>query len=84
MITPNVFTPNGDIHNQFLTFKNAEYYENHIEVFNRWGTKVFTADNYQNDWNGDNLNEGTYFFILDVTLPNGETEQYKGSINLLR
>ncbi|MEZ5194908.1 MAG: gliding motility-associated C-terminal domain-containing protein [Bacteroidales bacterium] len=40
------------------------YISNKLTVFNRWGEKVFETDNYQNDWDGDNLQDGTYFFIL--------------------
>ena len=59
------------------------YISNKLTVFNRWGKKVFETDNYQNDWDGDNLQDGTYFFIL---ICEGETDSptYKGSITILR
>ncbi|MBS1637951.1 MAG: gliding motility-associated C-terminal domain-containing protein [Bacteroidetes bacterium] len=67
---PNVFTPNGDGVNDFLKFKNLEFYgSSHIAIYNRWGKKIFEQDNYKNDWNGGGYSDGTYFFIL--TVPNG-------------
>ena len=84
IIIPNVFTPNGDGDNDLLEFSNVDKLENHLEIFNRWGLQVFEQTNYQNDWDGDNLKEGTYFFVLDVTLPDGEQTQFKGTITLFR
>jgi hypothetical protein len=38
---------------------------NRLSVFNRWGSLVFEKENYQNDWNGANLPDGTYYYIVD-------------------
>ena len=84
IIAPNVFTPNGDNFNDFLVFTNIDLLENHLEIFNRWGNQVFEKNNYTNDWDGDDLKNGTYFYILNVTLPGGDEQQFKGSITLLR
>ncbi|CAN5256372.1 hypothetical protein BH09BAC5_BH09BAC5_23290 [soil metagenome] len=68
---PNVFTPNGDGTNDFLEFKNLEYYPNcMLQVYDRWGILVFESGNYLNDWNGKKNNngsdcvDGTYYYIL--------------------
>ena len=44
--------------------------DNELKIFNRWGTLVYKASPYNNDWNGTNNNGeelpvGTYFFVLD-------------------
>ena len=63
----NIFTPNGDGYNDFLMIKNIKFYPgNEIHVFNRWGNKVFSQTNYANDWDGDGLPAGTYYYILDL------------------
>ncbi|MBC7391358.1 MAG: gliding motility-associated C-terminal domain-containing protein, partial [Opitutaceae bacterium] len=63
----NIFTPNGDGHNDFLFFKNLHFYPgNTLHVFNRWGNKVYNRENYANDWDGGGLPAGTYFYILDL------------------
>jgi gliding motility-associated-like protein len=40
-----------------------------LNVVNRWGQEVYSSSNYKNDWdgrhnNGEELPEGTYFYIL--------------------
>lgn len=68
---PNVFTPNNDGINDLFVIKDLEKFpDSKIEIFNRWGNKVYENNNYLNDWNGNNwknskpLDSGTYFYIL--------------------
>ena len=35
-------------------------------VFNRWGNKIYSSDDYKNDWK-PNVTDGTYFYIINVT-----------------
>ena len=54
-----------------------------LVVFNRWGNKVFESNNYQNNWDGGNLADGTYFYILKCHgYKNDYT--YKGSVMIFR
>lgn len=47
------FTPNGDGINDTWVISNIENYPaSVVRVFNRWGAEIFTARNYQNDWDG--------------------------------
>lgn len=84
IIIPNIFTPNGDGHNDFLVFKNLEYFENNLQVFNRWGTKIYEKENYKNEWNGDGVSDGTYYFILEIKKHDDSIELHKGTITILR
>jgi gliding motility-associated-like protein len=79
----NVMTPNGDGYNDNLIFNYAQFYEqNHLVVYDRWGRKVFETENYKNDWNGDKLHEGTYYWVLTpTTTPQGP---FTGFVLLLR
>jgi gliding motility-associated-like protein len=68
---PNVITPNDDGINDFFFVNELLLYKpvNFI-VYDRWGIKVFEDDDYDNRWDGDNLQsrplpEGTYFYVLD-------------------
>lgn len=62
---PNVFTPNGDGVNDFFEVPNLDkYVSNDVVIMNRWGQKVFEASNYDNDWTGGSLPDGTYFYII--------------------
>ena len=87
---PDGFSPNGDgINDLFVIRGISGYPTNEITIFNRWGTKVFDASPYTNNWDGkstaalnignDVLPVGTYFYILD--LGNG-SDVIKGTIYL--
>ncbi len=52
-------------------------------VYNRWGNLVYQSKDYQNQWDGNGLSEGTYYYILQLKTPQGIRE-YKGWIELLR
>ena len=82
---PNVFTPNGDGKNDNFTIADLDQYqENELVVVNRWGASVYQAKNYKNNWTGEKLDEGTYFYSLKVKNSKGGQEEYKGYITLLR
>ena len=54
------------IHN-YLFFDYLDAYDqNELYIFNRWGNEVYFAKNYQNDWSGDGLTDGVYFYILKI------------------
>lgn len=83
IIIPNIFTPNGDGSNDFLVFENLDYYpDNKLVVYNRWGKVVYEKNGYQNDWDGDNYSDGTYFFLLE--LGNALNTLHKGNITMIR
>lgn len=83
LIIPNVFTPNGDGVNDNLVFKNLHAFpDNKLVILNRWGKTVYEKTGYQNDWNGDDVSDGTYFFILELN--DKENTVHKGTITILR
>ncbi len=62
----------------------SDYYESHrLVVFNRWGQVVYESKNYENDWEGDKLSEGVYYYVLEC---NGRTrtDTYKGSVTIIK
>ncbi|MBU0488485.1 MAG: gliding motility-associated C-terminal domain-containing protein, partial [Bacteroidetes bacterium] len=76
---PNVMTPNGDSWNDVFKIPNLEQLDNVLVIFNRWGRKVFEATNYKNDWGGDGVSDGTYYYVL--TLQSGDS--YAGFITII-
>lgn len=82
IVVPNVFTPNGDgFNDNFVVQYLAELYPNSkLYIYNRWGRRVYKSENYQNDWDGEKLAEGTYFYTLFVS----DGTEKKGTITLLR
>ncbi|RZJ68365.1 MAG: hypothetical protein EOO45_14895, partial [Flavobacterium sp.] len=58
---------------------------NELQIVNRWGNEVFRAKGYQNNWTGEGLNEGTYYYLLRVKKAgSNEVEVFKGYITLIR
>ena len=69
---PTGFSPNGDNVNDKLVIIGIEDLASDLIIFNRWGVEVYSASNYQNDWDGTSnkglsLPEDTYFYILKLT-----------------
>ncbi|MCF8327420.1 MAG: gliding motility-associated C-terminal domain-containing protein [Bacteroidales bacterium] len=83
---PNIITPNSDGYNDVFKIQAIEdgVLENvSLVIYNRWGKKVFETSNYQNDWDADNLADGTYYYVLSFVSPRGE-EKFNGTITVLR
>eukprot|EP01133_Synstelium_polycarpum_P010093 gene10093-11769_t len=85
IIIPNVFTPNGDGVNDTFEIPGLELYaENELTIVNRWGGTVYFKKGYKNEWAGEGLNEGTYFYLLKVKSGDNKWETYKGYVTLIR
>ncbi len=67
LIIPEGFSPNGDGVNEDFEIVGLHLYsDNKLTIFNRWGNEVFQAEPYENDWDGDGLPIGTYYYILEL------------------
>ncbi len=86
----NAFSPNGDGKNDTWEIENIvrpEFSDNSVEIFNRWGQKVWTGSGYNNGdvvWNGKSSSEnalpdGTYFYLVNVS-----GTVFKGFIDLTK
>lgn len=86
---PNTFTPNGDNINDFLylSAQGVEYFK--IEIFNRWGQKVFTTENPADLWNGEYkgtvVQEGVYPYVVYYKDKYSvDVQKLRGHINIIR
>ncbi len=89
-LIPNAISPNGDGKNDVwkLDFLNLLYPNASVEIYNRWGEKVYNAEgDYSSPWDGtykgQALPVGTYYYILKLNDP-ANTEPFKGGILLIR
>ncbi len=84
------FSPNNDNVNDFFTIDGLDDYpSNRVMIFNRWGNQVYQTDGYLNDWGGTwegkDLPDGTYFYILEYEVPaTGETKKLSGYVQIHR
>ena len=69
LFIPSGFSPNGDGINEFWQIVGIDKYPNtNVYIYNRLGVKVFSSNDYKNDWNGFfngvKVPDGTYFYEL--------------------
>jgi len=76
---PNLITPNNDGKNDHFEI-TALPSGSALDVFNRWGDRIYQSSDYDNLWAGNNTSDGVYYY--DLILPDGK--QYKGWLNIVR
>lgn len=73
---PNVLTPNGDGLNDYLVIGDLSLFPNNrLEIMNRWDNPIFSAAPYQNNFSGQGLTDGVYFYIFYPDTSNGTDTQ---------
>jgi gliding motility-associated-like protein len=87
LFIPNAFSPNGDGDHDAWFISNLDLYNSiKLEIYNRWGNKVFENGDYQNSWDGNSNNGkplpgGVYYYVIDM---NNGTKVVQGSLTLIR
>jgi gliding motility-associated-like protein len=86
LLIPEAFTPNGNNINDLFVIRNIETLNTkNLEVFNRYGNRVYSSSNYQNDWdgsrsdNGQALPDGTYYYVFIA-----DSDTFKGYVYINR
>lgn len=60
---PNLFTPNGDAKNECFEILGL-YPGWHVEIYNAWSKSVFKSDSYKNEFCGDDVSSGVYYYLV--------------------
>lgn len=86
---PTAFSPNGDGNNDVFRIENIQFEKLlTFKVYNRLGQLVFNTKNVVNGWdgtfNGKPAPADTYFYQIEVVLPDGTHQNFKGDITLIR
>ncbi len=87
---PNIFSPNSDGKNDMFNFEAAGFTNYHLEIFDRWGLKVFESNDNKVQWNGKVNNtgsespDGTYYYIFSSIDYNSKPFQTHGYFTLIR
>ena len=91
---PNAFSPNGDGKNDTWAIWDQKgvpinflFPRIEVEVFNRWGSRVFYSKGYNKPWDGKSLSGGdlpvgTYYFVIKYNREGYSGEA--GSVTILR
>jgi len=79
IVISRAVTPNGDTINDTFTIEGVEGcgFTFELQIFNRWGAKIYENNNYQNDWGGEVSDgaigssglvpTGTYYYVLNIS-----------------
>ena len=91
---PNIFSPDGDgMNDRFYAKCDDCNYIYTMHIFDRWGEKVFYAENIKfNDntagWDGrfrdKKINSGVFVYLIEVDHGNGEKKVIAGDVLLIR
>lgn len=73
---PNVITPNNDGTNE--SFDLTGFGVDKLEIYSRWGRKVYEKNNYNDEWHGQNMSGGilpdsTYYYIIKLNTEETKT-----------
>lgn len=89
LFVPDAFSPNSDGKNDKFVINGLNCRSITLNVFNRWGSKIYENTDYDNNWNGTAsvkntfsgnslLPQGTYYYILQYN--DGEKEVKTGFV----
>ena len=86
---PSGFTPNGDGVNDLFTIKSTGVKEISLDIFNRWGEKLYEFTGANAAWDGKTgqgakVPDGTYFYFVKATGYDGNKVEKHGTVNLYR
>ncbi len=88
IIFPTGFTPNGDGRNdKFKLLRSGPLDGYQLQIFNRWGQKVFSTTDPTKGWDGimGSGPAGNGIYVWHCTIrKGGETKSLKGVVTLLR
>jgi len=82
-------SPNGDGSNDvFYIAGIADYPNSDLQIYNRWGNKVYETIGYKNDWDGTfngkrEVPDGTYFYVLELNNPD-DNRVFQGYLEISR
>ncbi|MFA5246178.1 MAG: PKD domain-containing protein, partial [Pedobacter sp.] len=85
-LIPNTFSPNGDGINDIWNIQYLDSYTGVIvNIYNRFGIKVYSSVGYLNPWNaisnGEPVPVGTYYYLIK---PKSGLPSFKGWVAVIR
>jgi gliding motility-associated-like protein len=88
LFIPSAFSPNGDGLNDIFEVLGTAIQEYDLNIFDRWGGKMFQSTNIYNHWEGTakgyEAPQGAYVYVIKVKDNKGKEYEYTGTVTLLR
>ena len=83
LFIPDAFSPNNDGINDLFIVRNGDDQIEDIRIYNRWGTVVYQAKQYESPWDGrykeSSVPAGAYIYIITTPL-----YVYRGTVMVIR
>lgn len=84
IMMPNIFTPNSDgVNDTFIPLGSKDVIDPELTIYNRWGLLLFNGP-LEDGWDGSNVNDGVYFWVIHYKDQNGMPKEMNGSVSLTR
>jgi gliding motility-associated-like protein len=86
---PNAFTPNGDGTNDVFNVYGMGISSGTMNIFNRWGQMVYSTENLEKGWNGEDelsgkmCSIGVYVYRIDLATYSGAKRTLFGRVSLV-
>lgn len=88
LFVPNAFTPNNNNLNEYFGPVGSYIIDYKMEIFNRWGEKLYETQNCMQGWNGKYMEaicqEGVYLYLIYARGIDGKVYNLKGNFTLLK
>lgn len=88
LFVPSAFTPNSDEHNNIFTVVGAYIKSFEINIYNRYGEKIFTGYSLDESWDGsykgEPVQEGAYVYVINALGIDTKHHNLSGTITVLR
>lgn len=89
LLIPSAFTPNGDgLNDVFKSTSYCNFSGFSLQIFNRWGEKVFESHNSNTGWDGTYLGSkmlsGVYVYFISYSTASHVSKTAKGTVALIR
>ncbi|MBC7426390.1 MAG: gliding motility-associated C-terminal domain-containing protein, partial [Bacteroidia bacterium] len=85
---PNAMSPDGNNINERLEVKGVFIKQYHIEIFDRWGEKLFESSNCIGNWDGtykgEKVQESVYLYHITALGVDNKHYNLKGTFTLFR
>jgi gliding motility-associated-like protein len=88
VFVPNIFSPNGDGFNDYLVVYGPRLFNYQIEIYDRWGKKIFISDEQKDYWdgklNGSELSPQTFVYMLSGETVLGQRIVMEGNVSIIK
>lgn len=88
IFVPNIFSPNGDGSNDFLVINGPRLFNYYIEIYDRWGKRVFESTEQKDYWdgklNGSDLAPQTFVYMISGETVLGDQVKKEGNVSIIK